>query len=184
VSPCLLEKQLSSKQEMRNDGGAMRYVMMAILITLTGFGLIQAHAATSEQRESLRGLQGIEVVIEDIKPDAQADGLSQEALRAAVELILGSRGIRALTPSERSAMPAKPFLYVHVGTDKNSSGQYSFNTRVKLHQAVSLLHRPQYILLAPTWSTPDKFRTVGPQNMRKWIVNSIEPLVREFVDDF
>jgi hypothetical protein len=48
VSPCLLEKQLSSKQEMRNDGGAMRYVMMAILITLTGFDLIQAHAATSE----------------------------------------------------------------------------------------------------------------------------------------
>jgi hypothetical protein len=30
--------------------------MMAILITLTGFELIQAHAATSEQRELLRGL--------------------------------------------------------------------------------------------------------------------------------
>jgi hypothetical protein len=118
VSPCLLEKQLSSKQEMRNDGDAMRYVMMAILITLTGFDLIQAHAATSEQRELLRGLQGVEVVIEDIKPDAQADGLSQEALRTAVELILGSRGIRALTPSERSAMPVKPSLYAHVGTDK------------------------------------------------------------------
>jgi len=162
----------------------MRYVVMAILMALIGFDPSLAHAATPEQRESLRGLQGVEVVIEDIKSDAQADGLSQEALRAAVELILRSRGIRVLTPSERSAMPSKPYLYVHVGTDKNSLGQYAFNARVELHQAVSLVHRPQHIVLAPTWSTPDKFRTVGQQTMRMWIINSIEPLVREFVDDF
>ena len=162
----------------------MRYVVMAILIALIGFDPRLADAATPEQRESLRGLQGVEVVIEDIKSDAQADGLSQEALRAAVELILRSRGIRVLTPSERSAMPSKPYLYVHVGTDKNSLGQYAFNARVELHQAVSLVHRPQHIVLAPTWSTPDKFRTVGQQTMRMWIINSIEPLVREFVDDF
>jgi hypothetical protein len=162
----------------------MRYVAMAILMALIGFDLSLADAAPPEQRESLRGLQGVEVVIEDIKSDAQADGLSQEALRAAVELIIRSRGIRVLTPSERSEMPSKPYLYVHVGTDKNSSGQYAFNARVELHQAVSLVHRPQHIVLAPTWSTPDKFRTVGQQTMRMWIINSIEPLVREFVDDF
>jgi hypothetical protein len=157
---------------------------MTILMALTGFDLGLADAATLDQRESLRGLQGVEVVIEDIKSDAQADGLSQEALRAAVELILRSRGIRVLTPSERSEMASKPYLYVHIGTDKNPSGQYAFNARVELHQAVSLVHRSQHILLAPTWSTPDKFRTVGQQTMRMWIVNSIEPLVREFVDDF
>jgi hypothetical protein len=162
----------------------MRYVVMTIFMALTGLDLSLADAATPEQRESLRGLQGVEVVIEDIKSDAQGDGLSQEALRAAVELILRSRGIRVLIPSERSATPSKPYLYVHVGTDKNSSGQYAFNVRVELHQAVSLVQRPQHILLAPTWSTPDKFRTVGQQTMRMWIINSIEPLVREFVDDF
>jgi hypothetical protein len=162
----------------------MRYVVIAILMALIGFDPSLADAATPEQRESLRGLQGVEVVIEDIKSDAQADGLSQEALRTAVELILRSRGIRVLTPSERSAMPSKPYLYVHVGTDKNSLGQYAFNARVELHQAVSLVHRSQHIVLAPTWSTPDKFRTVGQQTMRMWIINSIEPLVREFVDDF
>lgn len=162
----------------------MRYVVMAILMALIGLDLSLAEAATPEQRESLRGLPGVEVVIEGIKSDAQADGLSQEALRAAVELILRSRGIRVLTPSERSEMPSKPFLYVHVGTDKNSSAQYAFNARVELHQTVSLVQRPQQILLAPTWSTPDKFRTVGQQTMRMWVINSIEPLVREFVDDF
>ena len=161
----------------------MRYVVMAILMTLTGFDLSMAQTR-DQQRESLRGLQGVEVVIEDIKSDAQVDGLSQEAIRAAVELILRSSGIRVLTQSERSETPSKPYLYVHVGTDKTSSGQYSFNSRVELHQAVSLVHRPQQIMLAPTWFPPGKFRTVGQQNMRLWIINSIEPLVREFANDF
>lgn len=162
----------------------MRYVVTAILIALTCFELSQVHAATPEQRESLRGLQGVEVVIEEIKSDAQVDGLSEEAIRAAVELILRSKGIRVLTQSERSATPAQPYLYVHVGTDKLPSGQFSFNTRLELHQAVSLAQRPQHVMLAPTWFTPDKIRTVGQQSMRLWIINSIEPLVREFANDF
>lgn len=102
----------------------MRYVALAILTALIGFDLSLADAAAPEQRESLRELQGVEVLIEDIKSDAQADGLSQEAPRAAFELIIRSRGIRVLTPSEGSEMLSKPFLYVYVGTDKNSSGQY------------------------------------------------------------
>ena len=162
----------------------MRYVVMAMMMAFVCLALNLAHALPPDQRESLRGLQGVEVVVEDIKPEAQMDGLSQSAIRAAVELILRSRGIRVLTQSERSETPSKAYLYVHLGTDKHSSGQYSFNARVELHQAVSPVHRPQHIVLAPTWSTPDTFRTVGEQNWRLWILNSIEPLVREFVDDF
>jgi len=124
------------------------------------------------------------VVVEEIKPDAQADGLSQESIRATVELILRSKGIRVLTQSERSEMPSKPYLYVSVGTDKQASGQYSFSARVELHQAVSLVHRPQHILLAPTWLAPGKLRTVAQKNIRLWVINSIEPLVRDFAIDF
>jgi hypothetical protein len=162
----------------------MRYVVMVTLIALTCFELRPAYATTPEQRESLRGLQGVEVVIEEIKSDAKADGLSEEAIRTTVELILRSKGIRVLTQSERSATTAQPYLYVHVGTDKHASGQFSFNTKVELHQAVSLAQRPQHIMLSPTWFTPDRIRTVGQQNVRLWVINSIEPLVREFANDF
>jgi hypothetical protein len=69
---------------------------MAMLMTL---GCLDPSLAQTrdQQRESLRGLQGVEVVVEDIKPDAQMDGLSQESIRATVELILRSKGIRVLT---------------------------------------------------------------------------------------
>jgi hypothetical protein len=161
----------------------MRYVVMATLITLASFDLSLAQTR-DQQRESLRGLPGVEVVVGEIKSDAQVDGLSQESIRAAVELILRSKGIRVLTQSERSEPPSKPYLYVSVGTDKQASGQYSFSATVELHQAVSLVYRPQHIMPAPTWFIPGKLRTVAQQNMRLWIINSIEPIVREFATTF
>jgi len=168
----------------RFDGsGVMRSAVMAILMTL---GCLDPSLAQTrdQQRESLRGLQGVEVIVEEIKSDAQVDGLSQESIRAAVELILRSKGIRVLTQSERSETASKPYLYVSVGTDKQASGQYSFSVRVELHQAVSLVQRPQQVTSAPTWFTPGKLRTVPGQNIRLWIINAIEPLIREFVSDF
>ena len=104
----------------------MRYVVMAMMVAFVCLDLSPTHAANPDQRESLRGLPGVQVLVEDIRPDAQADGLSQEAIRT--------------------------------GTDKNSSGHYSFNARVELHQAVSLVHRPQHTMLAPTWFPPGKLR--------------------------
>jgi hypothetical protein len=160
----------------------MRSVVMVALMALASFDLSLAQTR-DQQRESLRGLQGVEVVVEEIKSDAQVDGLSQESIRAAVELILRSKGIRVLTQSERSETSSKPYLYVSVGTDKQASGQYSFSARVELHQTVSLVHRPQHIA-APTWFIPGMLRTVPQQNVRLWIINSIEPLVREFATDF
>lgn len=161
----------------------VRSAVMAMLMTL---GCLDPSLAQTrdQQRESLRGLQGVEVVVEDIKPDAQMDGLSQESIRATVDLILRSKGIRVLTQAERSETVSKPLLYVSVGTDKQASGQYSFSVRVELYQAVSLVQRPQQVTSAPTWFTPGKLRTVPPQNVRLWIINAIEPLIREFVSDF
>ncbi|NOT24333.1 MAG: hypothetical protein HOP22_16645 [Nitrospiraceae bacterium] len=160
----------------------MWHVVLAMLMTLVCVGLSMAQTK-DQQRESLRGLQGVEVVVEDLNPDTQVEGLSQETIRAAVELILRSKGIRILSQSERSAIHPNPSLYVAVGPEEISSGQYSFNARVELHRAGSLPQRPQQVS-APTWFTPGKLRTVGQQNARLWVINSIEPLVREFANDF
>jgi len=77
----------------------MRYVVTAMILVLTCLGPSLVQATTSSERESLRRLPGVHVVIEDIQADAQADGLSEEAIRTAVELILRSSGIRLLTVS-------------------------------------------------------------------------------------
>src|SRR5262245_63675869 len=114
-----------------DGGGVMRSLVMPILITLACLDLSFAQTR-DQQRESLRGLPGVEVVVDEMKADAQVDGLSQESIRAAVELILRSKGIRVLTPAERSETPSKPSLYASAGTAKQVSSHYAFRVKSEL----------------------------------------------------
>ena len=72
----------------------MRYVVMMIVMVLACLDLSTVQAGTTYVRESLAGLPGVVVVVEKIIPEVQADGLSEEAIQAAVEGILQSSGIR------------------------------------------------------------------------------------------
>ena len=159
----------------------MRYILMAMLIVLTCFDLSMAQTR-DQQRESLRGLQGVEVVIEGIRPDAQSDGLSQEAIRAAVELILRSNGIRVLTQSESIKTPAAPYLYVRTSTYNHSSDLSAYAVTVEFIQKVSLVHRPQQMMSATTWEK-GSIGTTGHSDIRQ-VINSVEKLVKAFANDF
>jgi hypothetical protein len=134
------------------------------------------------QRASLEGLQGVAVVIENIKPDAHADGLSAEAIRTAVELILRSNGIRVVTQSETIKTPAAPYLYVRVSTLKNSSGLYSYDVTVTLSQVVSTVNRPLDRILAATWDN-SSIGSTGAANLSK-VIDSVESLVKTFANDY
>ncbi len=158
----------------------MRYVVM--VMALACLDLSTAQATTPEERESLRGLTGVSVVIEEINPDAQADGLSEEDVRTDVEFILRSSGIRVLTVSEIIKTPAQPYLYVRVHTIEDE-GNYAFSVEVALKQQVSLFHRPQHKMSAATWNI-HMTGTAVKYKIRGSVSNTIEPLVMEFANDF
>ena len=163
----------------------MRYIVMAMLTALTCLDPSMAQAARSnEARESLRGFPGVMVVIEGTNPDAQADGLSQDAIRTAVELILRASGIRVLTKSEEQAPLFSPWLYVSIGTVKNSSGVYAYGLRFVFYQTVVTVHRPQQWLQAATWEPPGKFGTIGQLNLKREVIDILETMVKEFANDF
>lgn len=159
----------------------MRYVVMVILMTLTCFDLSLAQTR-DQQRQSLQGLQGLEVVIEDMRADAQADGLSQEAIRATVELILRSNGIRVVTHSESMKTPAAPYLYVRVSTSNHSSDLFAYAVTVAFLQKVSLMHSAQHVMSAATWEK-GSVGTTSHSNIRQ-VINSVESKVKEFSNDF
>ncbi len=109
-------------------GGPMRYVMLVMAMILT-FDLGTAQATSLDERESLRGLPGVAVVIENISPDVQAVGLTEEAVQTDVELILQSSGIRVFTIVEIANMPSKPFLYVGITLRNGSVYSYYLGVR-------------------------------------------------------
>src|SRR5713101_5220756 len=73
-----------------------------------------------KQRETLRRLMGVFIVVEDIHPDAEEDGLISSQVQTDVALTLRQAGIRLLTQKEWLTTPGSPLLYVHVSTFKDS----------------------------------------------------------------
>jgi len=160
----------------------MRYGVMVIVMILAYVSLGMAQVSTPIQRESLRYLPGVTLAIEEIEADAKADGLSEEAIRNAVELTLQSSGIPILTPVEGSKTPSKPFLYVRVGTYKIESDLYAYVVTVSLKQLVALAHRPQRKMSASTWEQ-GLIGAPGSRNIGR-VTNTVEDLVKRFASDF
>jgi hypothetical protein len=160
----------------------MWYAVIVVLMAMTCLDRSYALAVSADERESLRGLPGVQVVIENIRRDAQADGLLEDSVRTAVELILRSSGIPILTHSERSKTLSAPFLYVEISTNKNKAGLYAIATRISLEQRVLLAGSTEHTMFAATWKDYG-VGTSGPSNISK-TTDHVESAVKAFANDF
>jgi len=126
-------------------------------------------------RATLRGVDSVMVTVEEMKPDAERDGLRTTQIQTDVELRLRQSGIKVDSSS-------RCLLYVNVDTLKLDTGLYSFNIEVEFNQEVMLLRDPTITNLAPTWSVTmighagaDKLR-----NVRSFVID----LVERFIDAY
>jgi len=162
----------------------MRYVL--ILIAMTALSYLDASAAQAgriEDRESLRRLPGVEVIVETFLSDEEAAGFSRDAIRTGIELVLQSNGVRILSGSERLETSSAPFLYVKVNPLKHSSADtYCLAIEVELHQAVSLMNRPEQRMSARTWNRV-QIAMIGEQITGR-VNELVEPLITQFANDF
>ena len=161
----------------------MRYVVQLMVVALVWGNMEMVQALDSGSRESLRGISGIGVIVEEISPDASADGLSQDAIRTAAELILRSKGIRVLTNIDRTRLGSVPYLYININTLKEELGVYAYAVNVDLKQVVGLLSMKGAQAWGATWSA-SVVGAVGETNVRQIIADGVEPLVKDLAHDF
>jgi len=135
-----------------------------LLLGLVVFGMLCAtgwwaygQEGREHARRTLQGLKGVRVVVEDIEPDAERDGLTQRELQANVELRLRRAGIAALTEKQLLEAPGMPVLYVKIDTRKGQSertkGLYAYSVHVGLYQLVRLSRDNRIAAGAETWYT-------------------------------
>ena len=161
----------------------MRYVLIVALMVLSHLDTSAARAGRVEDRESLRRLPGVEVIVETFLSEEEAAGFSRDAIRTSVEQVLQSNGVRILSASERLQTPSAPFLYVNVNPLKdNRAGTYCLAIEVELHQAVSLLNRPEQKMSARTWNRV-QVAMIG-QQITDRVTEVVEPLIKQFANDF
>ena len=161
----------------------MRSVLIVTVIVLSHLDTSAARAGRVEDRESLRRLPGVEVIVETFLPEEEAAGFSRDTIRTGVEVVLQSNGVRLLSEAERLETPSAPFLYVKVNPLKHISTEtYCLTIEVELHQAVSLMNRPEQRMSARTWKRV-QVAIIGEQITGR-VTELVEPLIKQFANDF
>ena len=151
---------------------------LAVLWSIIGRSGAGSWAYDGKQTHAtLRGLQGVNVLIEALEPDVERVGLTKQQLQTDVELRLRQAGIHVLTREERLEMPGSPYLYINVNIILRSEGLAAFNIDVELRQE-AFLATDSSLATVSTWSV-GQTGSVGRLRL-----SDIRNNVRDYVDQF
>lgn len=145
---------------------ALVQILVCASVTVT-----PALAQDDVERENLTDIREIAIRVEELSADAEAQGLTQSQLEAAVAERLAERGV----PVGRSRRGAE--LYVNVTTHQGSTGLYAYCVRVSVQQMVTI-EGNRLRSLADTWDRAG-LGTVGGANLAQ-----VEQIVLQIVDVF
>jgi hypothetical protein len=164
-----------------------RLLTTVAVLWVWGMFVYGGSAQTEMDRKSLGGLQGIGVVVEDLQPDAERDGLTKSQIKTDVELKLRQAGIRVLTIEESFKVPGSPYLYVNVNTSKNdvlygAFSTYAFSLQVVLKQDVTLARDSDLKVSATTWET-HTLGTVAANNLQD-TRRVLGDVIDRFINDY
>ncbi len=149
-----------------------------LLVLLTGSN---AAADIEYERETLRGLRGIRVVVERLPPEAERDGLTRSTIQTDVELKLRQAGIPLLSRADRP--PGSPYLYVNVNTYQSRVGLYAFSVQAGLVQFVILERNRNITSQATTWEATGSVGAVGSEKLSE-VRNAVRDMVDEFINAY
>ena len=154
----------------------MRWWSIVLTLLASLWTGLHAYAAGDLfEQASLQGLRAVQVVVENLAPDISQDGLDRERIKAAVEQQLRQARVTVEPQAENA-------LYIHLGTNKNEDGVYSYALSLQLLQLVLLFRDPGLVTWGTTWSL-DQVGSVAPAK-----VNELESLiargVNAFVEDY
>ena len=156
--------------------------MFPVLVGILLFSsAVHEQTMVESDRETLKRIKSVNVLVEDLNPDIEEDGLNKSSIQTDVEMSFFMEGIKVLFENEwqKGKEYGDPFLYVKVSSLKDESGLYSYYVTVELVQAVHLVRNPKIVCFASTWKSTGVFGTVGEDN-----VDSIRIDVRDEVDKF
>lgn len=164
-----------------------RVTWLLILGTL-GFGLSSLPLQAEEpkevpERESLKGLTGIEVMVEPLNIEVERLGLETLKLQHDIRHRLQQAGVHVLTERERLATTTAAMLVVRVDALHDRIGRYFYCIDLLLTQRVQLRGQAAPDVSAVTWMRPGGIALVADDNVRH-IQNQVFRKVDEFVRDY
>ena len=168
-------------QMTRRSGGIAGWVLLVLLC-----GVVDARAQQFIQtgRDTLRGLPGVEVLVEPIDPQLERQGLMASAVHANVERYLAARSITVYPNQVGNASEAKPYLYIHVsGLSLPLQQGYALAVDVQVRQTLRSLVTGSAIVNAMSWDQ-QMVMIVPPGGGMQRVHAQVQTLVDQFVQDW
>lgn len=164
----------------------MRHLTIAfiVLFLLSAIALLPVTEAVDVTgRQSLLGLKGVYLLIENTNPSAIRDGLTTNQIKNDVEAKLQKAGIKRLAKKDTIQMPGSPCLIVKIYAFKQGLDTCLFLVLVELLQDV-VLERDASIEVvdAITWRAGE-MGIVRWDDLRK-VRDSLGDMVDMFIEDY
>jgi hypothetical protein len=166
----------------------MRYIPAQLFGPLVTLALIVMASSASAQmfvstgRDTLRGLPGVEVVVEELPPEVQRAGLASDVVRGEVQRRLAASGVTLYTTQQQNASPAKAYLYLHLNALELPGGTMAIAVQLQLRQTVKSIVTTSSIVNAMTWDSHNVFALTGRDAAP--LTGAVLEMVDGFADDW
>ena len=137
----------------------------------------------SQDRESLRNVDGVKVVVEELPPEAAALRLRREDIQRIVDTRLRGAGIRVHTSGHFP--PGDPFLRVSVTVTAQQRGIVGYHVIVDFVQLAFLRRDPRFVYnRAQTWKASGEMHLAPAEELAESIQREIIRQVDEYAADY
>ncbi|MCE9536938.1 MAG: hypothetical protein K8R65_11095 [Nitrospirae bacterium] len=135
------------------------------------------------ERELLRGLSGVEVLVEPFSLDFEEGGLQTMTLQNDIRQRLQRAGVKVFTERERLSAQAGALLVVRLDAVHDRSGRYFYSIDLLLKQRVRSGGHDAPELSAATWMKSGGIGIVADDNV-KYVEDRVRRKVDEFIKDY
>jgi len=136
--------------------------------------------------ESLEGLRGFEVIVEELKPELEDFNLTAAQIQKEVESKAQNAGIQVLSKEDNEKIQPlrKPYLYIKVNSYKLpwKRSSFAFCIEIALNQEVKLRGNPELkktIFYSPTWYKSEVGGVTGKEITE--IIEVVKRLTEKFI---
>ena len=165
---------------MKHSGARLCTVAIAVVIGVLLSANVWA-ARLDMEVQSLKGLEGVHVVVESLDSDITHDGLTTDDLQKTIVQHLTTAGIKLLSVDDLSKSGGAIF-YVSVSSVKSKLGVYACSVHAEVIQAAALTRNPDILTAATTW-TSGTVGIVGETNVKQ-INEAVAAMADEFARDY
>ena len=156
----------------------LRVTVIALLFLARFASTASAQLFIATGRDTLRGLPGVEVLVEDLPSELPQSELTMTALRTAVEQRLRDAGIPVYATQATNPSVAKAYVYVHLTAVALPGHLQAVSIQVHLRQTVQSMATRSNIVNAMTW----EHHTVAVATDAEG--GALRDLILDMIDDF